>query len=173
MDYRDDAARRERRIEVPGRRSGRSAWPSRVRGRPDTKPILTLRGRLFESSVMDGLVADEYDHGGGPPATCRCAEGADLPGIEPALVSAAVLTYMKLNDRWFGPCRPFARRASAFVVVDWGTSSFRGVADVGADGEALAGKPRRHTHCACGDGGCAPVPRDHLARLGVQPERPS
>ena len=48
----------QRRIEVPGKQS----WPFSMAvtraGRPDTKPILTLRGRLFDSGVMDGLVAD-------------------------------------------------------------------------------------------------------------------
>ena len=48
----------QRRVEVPGTRS----WPFSMAvtraGQPDAKPIVTLRGRLFDSGVMDGLVAD-------------------------------------------------------------------------------------------------------------------
>ena len=48
----------QRRVEVPGTRS----WPFSMAvtraGQPDAKPILTLRGRLFDSGVMEGLVAD-------------------------------------------------------------------------------------------------------------------
>lgn len=48
----------QRRIEVPGTQS----WPFGIAvtraGRTDGKPIVTLRGRLFNSGVMDGLVAD-------------------------------------------------------------------------------------------------------------------
>jgi hypothetical protein len=48
----------QRRVEVPGTRS----WPFSMAvtraGQPDAKPIVTLRGRLFDSGVMDGVVAD-------------------------------------------------------------------------------------------------------------------
>jgi hypothetical protein len=48
----------QRRVEVPGTQS----WPFSMTvtraGQPDTKPIVTLRGRLFDSGVMDGVVAD-------------------------------------------------------------------------------------------------------------------
>jgi hypothetical protein len=48
----------QRRVEVPGTQS----WPFSMAvtraGQPDAKPIVTLRGRLFDSGIMDGLVAD-------------------------------------------------------------------------------------------------------------------
>ena len=53
----------QRRVEVPAKQS----WPfsmavtraGRTDGKPpDAKPIVTLRGRLHDSGVMDGLVAD-------------------------------------------------------------------------------------------------------------------
>jgi hypothetical protein len=48
----------QRRVEVPGTQS----WPFSMTvtraGQPEAKPIVTLRGRLFDSGVMDGLVAD-------------------------------------------------------------------------------------------------------------------
>ncbi|MBX9701021.1 MAG: DUF1849 family protein [Acetobacteraceae bacterium] len=48
----------QRRVEVPATRS----WPFSMivtrAGQPDAKPIVTLRGRLFDSGVMDGVVAD-------------------------------------------------------------------------------------------------------------------
>jgi hypothetical protein len=48
----------QRRVEVPARQS----WPFSMAvtraGRTDAKPIVTLRGRLHDSGVMDGLVAD-------------------------------------------------------------------------------------------------------------------
>jgi hypothetical protein len=50
----------QRRVEVPGTRS----WPFALavtRAAQDTangKPLVTLRGRLFDSGVIDGLVAD-------------------------------------------------------------------------------------------------------------------
>jgi 2-dehydro-3-deoxygalactonokinase len=55
----------------------------------------------------------------------------------------------------------------AFVVVDWGTSSFRGWL-MAADGEALAESRGGEgmLHCAGGTG-FAPVLRDHLVRLGA------
>ena len=64
-----------------------------------------------------------------------------------------------------------SRRApAAFVVVDWGTSSFRGWL-MSADGEALAESRGSEgmLHCTGGgaNAGFAPVLRDHLARLGA------
>jgi 2-dehydro-3-deoxygalactonokinase len=55
----------------------------------------------------------------------------------------------------------------AHVVVDWGTSSFRGWL-MSADGVALAESRGGEgmLHCAAGTG-FAPVLRDHLARLGA------
>jgi hypothetical protein len=48
----------QRRVEVPARQS----WPFSLAvmraGQPDAKPIVILRGRLYDSGVMDGLVAD-------------------------------------------------------------------------------------------------------------------
>jgi hypothetical protein len=48
----------QRRVEVPAKQS----WPFSMAvtraGRTDAKPIVTLRGRLHDSGVMDGLVAD-------------------------------------------------------------------------------------------------------------------
>jgi hypothetical protein len=53
----------QRRIEVPAKQS----WPfsitvtraGRTDGKPpDAKPMVTLRGRLYDSGIMDGLVAD-------------------------------------------------------------------------------------------------------------------
>jgi 2-dehydro-3-deoxygalactonokinase len=68
------------------------------------------------------------------------------------------------------PAENSSRRArAAFVVVDWGTSSFRGWL-MSADGEALAESRGGEgmLHCAAaGAGGFAPVLRDHLARLGA------
>jgi 2-dehydro-3-deoxygalactonokinase len=60
---------------------------------------------------------------------------------------------------------------AAFVVVDWGTSSFRGWLMSG-EGEVLAesrgGEGMLHcTGAGAGAGGFAPVLRDHLARLGA------
>jgi 2-dehydro-3-deoxygalactonokinase len=63
--------------------------------------------------------------------------------------------------------------ADRFVVVDWGTSSFRGWL-MSADGKALAESRGGEgmLHCA-GGAGFAPVLRDHLARLGAgAPEAP-
>jgi 2-dehydro-3-deoxygalactonokinase len=65
------------------------------------------------------------------------------------------------------PSRP---APGAFVVVDWGTSSFRGWL-MSADGEALAESRGSEgmLHCIGGGAatGFAPVLRDHLARLGA------
>ena len=64
-------------------------------------------------------------------------------------------------------------RSGAFVVVDWGTSSFRGW--LMSDGEALAESRGGEgmLHCAAaGAGGFAAVLRDHLARLGAAAEAP-
>ena len=48
----------QRRVEVPGTQS----WPFSMAvtraGQPDAKPIVTLRGRLFDSGIMDGVIAD-------------------------------------------------------------------------------------------------------------------
>jgi 2-dehydro-3-deoxygalactonokinase len=52
------------------------------------------------------------------------------------------------------------------VVVDWGTSSFRGWL-MSADGEALAESRSNEGMLHCVDAGFAPVLRDHLARLGA------
>ena len=54
----------------------------------------------------------------------------------------------------------------AFVVVDWGTSSFRGWL-MSADGEALAESRGGEGMLHCAGAGFAPVLRDHLARLGA------
>ena len=56
---------------------------------------------------------------------------------------------------------------TAFVVVDWGTSSFRGWL-MSANGEVLAESRGGEgmLHCAGGTG-FAPALRDHLARLGA------
>jgi 2-dehydro-3-deoxygalactonokinase len=53
-----------------------------------------------------------------------------------------------------------------FVVVDWGTSSFRGWL-MSADGEALAESRGGEGMLHCAAAGFAPVLRDHLARLGA------
>jgi 2-dehydro-3-deoxygalactonokinase len=59
---------------------------------------------------------------------------------------------------------------AAFVVVDWGTSSFRGWL-MSADGEVLAESRGGEgmLHCTGGGAGAgfAPALRDHLARLGA------
>jgi 2-dehydro-3-deoxygalactonokinase len=59
---------------------------------------------------------------------------------------------------------------AAFVVVDWGTSSFRGWL-MSADGAALAESRGGEGMLHCTGGGAAagfaPVLRDHLARLGA------
>ncbi len=62
--------------------------------------------------------------------------------------------------------------AERFVVVDWGTSSFRGWL-MSADGEALAESRGGEgmLHCA-GGASFAPVLRDHLARLGAPEAAP-
>jgi 2-dehydro-3-deoxygalactonokinase len=70
------------------------------------------------------------------------------------------------------PAEKSSRRArAAFVVVDWGTSSFRGWL-MSADGEALAesrgGEGMLHCTGAGADAsGFAPVLSDHLVRLGA------
>lgn len=62
--------------------------------------------------------------------------------------------------------------AERFVVVDWGTSSFRGWL-MSADGATLAESRGSEgmLHCA-GGAGFAPVLRDHLARLGAPAAAP-
>lgn len=52
------------------------------------------------------------------------------------------------------------------MVVDWGTSSFRGWL-MSADGEALAESRGGEGMLHCAGAGFAPVLRDHLARLGA------
>jgi 2-dehydro-3-deoxygalactonokinase len=66
--------------------------------------------------------------------------------------------------------------AANFVVVDWGTSSFRGWL-MSADGAALAESRGSEgmLHCTgagAGGAGFAPVLRDHLARLGAPEAAP-
>jgi 2-dehydro-3-deoxygalactonokinase len=56
--------------------------------------------------------------------------------------------------------------AEGFVVVDWGTSSFRGWL-MSANGEALAESRGGEGMLHCAGTGFAPVLRDHLARLGA------
>jgi 2-dehydro-3-deoxygalactonokinase len=66
-----------------------------------------------------------------------------------------------------GPAENSSRRPrAAFVVVDWGTSSFRGWL-MSADGEALAESRGGEGMLHCAGAGFAPVLRDHLARLGA------
>lgn len=48
----------QRRVEVPGTRSWPFALAVTRPGAGDGKPLVTLRGRLFDSGVIDGLVAD-------------------------------------------------------------------------------------------------------------------
>jgi hypothetical protein len=48
----------QRRVEVPAARSWPFVLAVKRTGPRDGKPILTLRGRLFDSGVMDGLVVD-------------------------------------------------------------------------------------------------------------------
>jgi 2-dehydro-3-deoxygalactonokinase len=55
---------------------------------------------------------------------------------------------------------------ATFVVVDWGTSSFRGWL-MSADGEALAESRGGEGMLHCAGAGFAPVLRDHLTRLGA------
>jgi 2-dehydro-3-deoxygalactonokinase len=58
-----------------------------------------------------------------------------------------------------------------FVVVDWGTSSFRGWL-MSAGGEALAESRGGEGMLHCAGAGFAPVLRDHLARLGAPAAAP-
>lgn len=48
----------QRRVTVPATRS----WPLTMAitraGKPDSKPLLSLRGRIFDSGVLDGLIVD-------------------------------------------------------------------------------------------------------------------
>jgi hypothetical protein len=48
----------QRRVEVPGTRSWPFALAVTRAGTGDGKPLVTLRGRLFDSGIIDGLVAD-------------------------------------------------------------------------------------------------------------------
>ena len=59
-----------------------------------------------------------------------------------------------------------AGAAGAFVVVDWGTSSFRGWL-MSADGEALAESRGGEGMLHCANTGFAPVLHEHLTRLGA------
>lgn len=59
----------------------------------------------------------------------------------------------------------------AFVVVDWGTSSFRGWL-MSANGETLAESRGGEGMLHCIGAGFAPVLRNHLARLGAAHDMP-
>jgi 2-dehydro-3-deoxygalactonokinase len=59
----------------------------------------------------------------------------------------------------------------AFVIVDWGTSSFRGWL-MSADGAPLASTRGREGMLHCASSGFAPVLADHLARLGATEKLP-
>ena len=64
------------------------------------------------------------------------------------------------------PAARSAAAASAFVAVDWGTSSFRGWL-MSADGEAIAESRGGEGMLHCINAGFAPVLRHHLERLGA------
>src|SRR5207237_10380352 len=61
--------------------------------------------------------------------------------------------------------------ASAFVAIDWGTSSFRGWL-MSAQGGVLAESRGSEGMLHCAGPGFAPVLRDHLARLGAPTKIP-
>ena len=61
---------------------------------------------------------------------------------------------------------PSRGASAAFIVVDWGTSSFRGWL-MSADGAVLAESRGGEGMLHCAGSGFAPVLRDHLARLGA------
>lgn len=67
--------------------------------------------------------------------------------------------------------RPSRDAARDFVVVDWGTSSFRGWL-ISADGRVMAESRGGEGMLHCLDSGFAPVLGDHLARLGAETEVP-
>jgi 2-dehydro-3-deoxygalactonokinase len=69
--------------------------------------------------------------------------------------------------------RPAAARGakSAFVAVDWGTSSFRGWL-MSAGGEVLAESRGHEGMLHCSGTGFAPVLRDHLGKLGASDGHP-
>ena len=67
--------------------------------------------------------------------------------------------------------RPSRDAARAFVVVDWGTSSFRGWL-ISADGSVMAESRGGEGMLHCLDSGFAPVLGDHRARLGAATEVP-
>lgn len=70
------------------------------------------------------------------------------------------------------PAEGSSRGASAaFVVVDWGTSSFRGWL-MSVDGAALAESRGGEGMLHCAAAGFAPVLRDHLAKLGASAGAP-
>jgi len=63
------------------------------------------------------------------------------------------------------------RDRSAFVAVDWGTSSFRGWL-MAADGTVLAESRGSEGMLHCAGSGFAPVLRDHLGKLGADAQPP-
>jgi 2-dehydro-3-deoxygalactonokinase len=65
-----------------------------------------------------------------------------------------------------GPATAACGAQSAFVAVDWGTSSFRGWL-MSAEGEVLAESRGGEGMLHCVSAGFAPVLRDHLAKLGA------
>ena len=64
-----------------------------------------------------------------------------------------------------------ANAPGAFVVVDWGTSSFRGWL-MSADGAVLAESRGGEGMLHCAGAGFAPVLSDHLRRLGAPEDAP-
>lgn len=66
---------------------------------------------------------------------------------------------------------PSRGASAAFVVVDWGTSSFRGWL-MSADGAVLAESRGGEGMLQCVGTGFAPALRDHLGRLGAPAEAP-
>jgi len=66
---------------------------------------------------------------------------------------------------------PMNHAPGAFVVVDWGTSSFRGWL-MSAGGETLAESRGSEGMLHCIGAGFAPVLRDHLAKLGAPESAP-
>lgn len=66
---------------------------------------------------------------------------------------------------------PAASARPAFVVIDWGTSSFRGWL-IAADGTVLSDSRGGEGMLHCVSSGFAPVLADHLARLGAPTDLP-
>lgn len=107
------------------------------------------------------------------PAVLSPQAAAPATSINPALVSAAAL-WRTVRSRRDGlpPAEGSSRGAPAdFVVVDWGTSSFRGWL-MSAQGEALAESRGSEGMLRCAGTGFEPVLRDHLARLGAPAAAP-